>query len=84
MSFYSIKDTIKFEGPQSQNALAFKYYNPSQKVMGKTMRDHLRFAVCYWHTLCWPGGDPFGGETFMREWHHMADPMKAAEMKAEV
>ena len=84
MNFYSTKDTVKFEGPQSQNALAFKYYNPSQKVLGKTMRDHLRFAVCYWHTLGWPGGDPFGGETFMREWHHMSDPMKAAEMKAEV
>ena len=84
MTFYSIKDTIKFEGPATKNALAFKYYNPSQKVLGKTMRDHLRFAVCYWHTLCWPGGDPFGGETFMREWHHMADPMKAAEKKAEV
>ena len=84
MTFYSIKDTIKFEGPATKNALAFKYYNPSQKVLGKTMRDHLRFAVCYWHTLCWPGGDPFGGETFLREWHHMADPMKAAEKKAEV
>ena len=57
MSFYSIKDPIKFEGPQSQNAWAFKYYNPSQKVLGKTMRDHLRFAVCYWHSLCWPGGE---------------------------
>ena len=40
--------------------------------MGKTMGDHLRFAVCYWHTLCWPGSDPFGGDTFMRPWHHMA------------
>ena len=48
------------------------------------MRDHLRFAVCYWHTLGWPGGDPFGGETFNREWHHMSDPMKAAEVKAEL
>ena len=84
MSFYSIKDTIRFEGPGAKSALAFKYYNPSQKVLGKTMRDHLRFAVCYWHTLCWPGGDPFGGETFNREWHHMADPTKAAEVKAEV
>jgi xylose isomerase len=84
MSFYSIKDTIKFEGTGAKSALAFKYYNPSQKVLGKTMREHLRFAVCYWHTLCWPGGDPFGGETFNREWHHMADPMKAAEVKAEV
>jgi xylose isomerase len=84
MSFYSIDKPIKFEGPKSKNALAYKYYNPSQKVLGKTMREHLRFAVCYWHTLCWPGSDPFGGETFLREWHHMADPMAAARMKAEL
>ncbi|HEY4994711.1 MAG TPA: xylose isomerase, partial [Aestuariivirga sp.] len=84
MSFYSIDKPIKFEGPKSKKALAYKYYNPSQKVLGKTMRDHLRFAVCYWHTLCWPGSDPFGGETFLREWHHMADPMAAARMKAEL
>ncbi|MBG1232850.1 xylose isomerase [Aestuariivirga litoralis] len=84
MNFYLHKDAVKYEGPNSQNALAFKWYNPSQQVMGKSMRDHLRFAVCYWHTLCWPGGDPFGGETFNREWHHMADPMKAAEVKAEL
>ena len=84
MSFYSIDKPIKFEGPKSQNPLAFKYYNPSQKVLGKTMRDHFRFAVCYWHTLCWPGGDPFGGETFLREWHHMADPMAAARVKADL
>ncbi|HEY5364608.1 MAG TPA: xylose isomerase, partial [Aestuariivirga sp.] len=84
MSFYSIDKPIKFEGPKSKNALAYRYYNPSQKVLGKTMRDHLRFAVCYWHTLCWPGSDPFGGETFLREWHHMADPMAAARMKADL
>jgi len=84
MDFYSIKNPVKFEGPESKNQLAFKYYNPSQKVLGKTMRDHLRFAVCYWHTLVWPGGDPFGGETFNRAWHHMDDPMKAAEVKAEL
>ncbi|MDE2383401.1 MAG: xylose isomerase [Alphaproteobacteria bacterium] len=84
MNFYSLKDTVKYEGPDSKNPLAFKWYNPSQKVLGKAMRDHFRFAVCYWHTLCWPGGDPFGGETLNREWHHMADPMKAAEVKAEL
>lgn len=84
MSFYSINTPIKFEGPKSHNALAYKYYNPSQKVLGKTMREHLRFAVCYWHTLCWPGSDPFGGETFLREWHHMSDPMAAARMKADL
>jgi xylose isomerase len=52
--------------------------------MGKSMAEHLRFAVCYWHTLCWPGTDPFGGETFNRQWHNMADPMAAARMKADM
>ena len=82
--FYSITDPIKYEGPDSKNALAYRWYNPKQKVMGKTMAEHLRFAVCYWHTLCWPGTDPFGGETFKRPWHHMADPMEAARSKADI
>lgn len=82
--FYSITDPIKYEGPDSKNALAYRWYNPKQKVLGKSMAEHLRFAVCYWHTLCWPGTDPFGGETFNRQWHNMADPMVAARMKADV
>ncbi len=82
--FYSIIDPIKYEGPDSKNALAYRWYNPKQKVLGKSMAEHLRFAVCYWHTLCWPGTDPFGAETFNRPWHHMADPMAAAATKADV
>ena len=82
--FYSITDPIKYEGPESKNALAYRWYNPKQKVLGKSMAEHLRFAVCYWHTLCWPGTDPFGGETFNRQWHNMADPMAAARMKADM
>ena len=83
MKFYSLTDPVKYEGPSSANPLSFRWYNPDQVVLGKTMRDHLRFAVCYWHTLCWPGGDPFGGETFMRPWHH-ADAMAAAHTKTEI
>ena len=82
--FYSITDPIKYEGPDSKNAMAYRWYNPKQKVLGKTMAEHLRFAVCYWHTLCWPGTDPFGGETFNRPWHHKGDPMAAAATKADV
>lgn len=82
--FYSITDPIKYEGPESKNALAYRWYNPKQKVLGKTMAEHLRFAVCYWHTLCWPGTDPFGGETFNRQWHHLGDPMAAAGMKTDI
>jgi xylose isomerase len=83
-AFYSIKDPIRYEGPNSKSDLAFRWYNPDQVVMGKTMRDHMRFAIAYWHTLCWPGGDPFGGDTFMRQWHHMSDDMAAARMKADL
>ena len=82
--FYSLEKPIAFEGPSSTNDLAFRWYNPTQKVLGKTMAEHLRFAVCYWHTLCWPGGDPFGGDTFNRSWHHMGDAMAAARIKADV
>jgi len=83
-SFYALKDPIRYEGPASHGDLAFRWYNPTQKVLGKTMAEHLRFAVCYWHTLCWPGLDPFGGDTFQRQWHHMADAMAAARLKADV
>ncbi len=59
---------IQFEGPKSKNPLAFKWYNPTQKVNGATMRDTLRFAVAYWHTLCGAGGDPFGPGTKVFPW----------------
>lgn len=82
--FFTRKDPIKYEGLSSQNELAYRWYNPDQKVLGKTMREHLRFAVAYWHTLCWPGGDPFGGDTFNRSWHHDSDAMHAAKTKADI
>jgi xylose isomerase len=82
--FYSLKDPIKYEGPESRNPLAFRWYDAKRKVLGKTMEEQLRFAVCYWHTLCWPGLDPFGGETFMRPWHAPGDGMAHARMKADV
>jgi len=54
---------IKYEGENSKNILSFKYYNPEEIVMGKKMKDHLRFAVCFWHTFCNNGSDPFGKAT---------------------
>jgi xylose isomerase len=59
---------IKFEGPKSKNPLAFKHYNANEKIEGKTMRDHLRFAVVYWHTFRGTGSDPFGAGTMLRPW----------------
>ena len=73
---------IQYEGPDSTNPLAFRHYNPDEIVMGKRMEDHLRFAVAYWHTFVWPGGDPFGGQTFERPWFE--DSMQAAKLKADV
>jgi len=74
-------DKIAYEGPETENPLAFRYYDKDRTVLGKRMEDHLRFAVCYWHTFCWPGGDPFGGQTMMRPWFDGGDAMALAEMK---
>jgi xylose isomerase len=83
-SYFSNVAPIAYEGPESTNPLAFKWYDRDRIVMGKRMEDHLRFAVCYWHSFCWNGSDPFGGDSFERPWHHMADPMAAAKVKADV
>lgn len=71
-----------YEGPDSMNPMAFHHYNPSEMVMGKRMDEHLRFAAAYWHSFAWPGGDPFGGETFQRPW--FGDSMEKARLKADV
>ncbi len=77
-------EPIRFEGPQSQNPLAFKWYDKDRMVLGKRMEEQLRFAVCYWHSFSWNGFDPFGYDgTFERPWQHMADPMAAARAKAD-
>ena len=83
-SFFKQAETIRFEGESSRDPLAFRHYDKSRKVMGKTMEEQLRFAVCYWHSFTWPGGDPFGGETFLRPWMHGADPMALARQRADV
>jgi xylose isomerase len=83
-SYFADIAPIAFEGPQSANPLAFKWYDKDRLVLGKRMQDHLRFAVCYWHSFCWNGSDPFGGDSFQRPWQLMADPMAAAKAKADV
>jgi len=74
---------IKFEGANSDNPLAFKFYNPEQIVAGKSMREHFKFAMAYWHTLCGTGGDPFGPGTKEFPWATNTDPIKAAKDKAD-
>lgn len=74
---------IKFEGRDSDNPLAYKFYDPELVVAGKTMREHFRFAMAYWHTLCGTGGDPFGPGTKVFPWATAKDPITAAKEKAD-
>ncbi|PIB25746.1 xylose isomerase [Maribacter sp. 4U21] len=74
---------IKFEGKESDNPFAFKYYNPEQVVAGKTMQEHFKFAIAYWHTFCGQGADPFGPGTQNFEWDIAPDPVQAAKDKAD-
>lgn len=76
-------ENIKFEGKESDNPLAFKYYNPDQVVAGKSMREHFKFAIAYWHTFCGQGSDPFGPGTQSFEWDKASDPIQAAKDKAD-
>ncbi|KJF45546.1 xylose isomerase [Draconibacterium sediminis] len=76
-------DQIKFEGPDSKNPMAFKWYDENRVVAGKTMKEHLRFAVAYWHTFCATGDDPFGGGTQIFPWHGASDPIDAAKEKMD-
>ena len=74
---------IAFEGKTSDNPLAFKYYNPNQVVAGKTMREHFKFAIAYWHSFCGQGSDPFGAGTQNFPWDQSNDPVQAAKDKAD-
>ncbi len=80
--FFGDIQKVKYEGPDSDSPLAFRHYNPDEIVLGKRMEDHLRFAVAYWHSFAWEGGDPFGGRTFDRPWY--SNELDAAKLKADV
>lgn len=74
---------IQFEGRDSKNPLAFRFYDENRIVMGKTLKDHFRFAMAYWHTLCAEGGDQFGGGTKIFPWNNAADPISRAKYKMD-
>ena len=74
---------IKFEGPTSRNPLAFKHYDENRIIAGKSMKDHFRFAVAYWHTLTGEGGDPFGPGTMDFPWNQQSDPILNAKEKMD-
>ena len=77
--FPELKDNVRYEGKDSKNPLSFRYYNPSQTDGDKTMAEHLRFSVAYWHTFMGTGADMFGGTAFSRPWTRRSDPMDRAK-----
>ena len=82
MSAFPDVPVIQFEGPQSDNPLAFRWYNPEEVVEGKTMREHLRFSIVYWHTFRGTGADPFGSGTMERPWDDGSESVENAQNRA--
>ena len=82
--YYDKIERINYEGAQTDNPFAFRHYNPSQIILGKTMAEHLRFSICYWHTFCWAGTDMFGSGSFNYPWQSSDDPLSNAKAKADV
>jgi xylose isomerase len=81
--FPEVETKIEYEGKESKNPLSFKYYNPDQVVGNKTMAEHLRFSVAYWHTMKGDGQDMFGGPAYNRPWDKSTDPMEQAKETLE-
>lgn len=82
MSAFPTVPMIQFEGPQSDNPLAFRWYNPDEVVEGKTMKEHLRFSIVYWHTFRGTGSDPFGAGTAVRPWDDGSESVENAQNRA--
>lgn len=82
-TIFSKFDKIRYEGPDSKNPLAFRYYDENRIVGGKTMKEQLRFAIAYWHSFCADGADQFGSGTHKFPWSKVSDPIEAAKMKMD-
>jgi len=82
-TYFSEIEKIKFEGRESKNPLAFRWYDENHQVAGKSLKDHFRFAVAYWHSLCGGGGDPFGSATRPMPWLSAKDPIQRAKDKMD-
>jgi len=74
---------IQFEGPETRNPLAFRFYQPDRIVGGKPMKEHLKFAMAWWHTLCASGSDPFGHGTFVHSWDQISDPIAKGKARMD-
>lgn len=81
--FFKGIEQVKYEGPGSDNPLAFRYYDADRVVAGKTLKDHLRFAGAYWHSFCGNGADPFGAPTHNFPWDVKSDPVARAKDKMD-
>jgi len=82
-AYFPSVEKIKFEGKESKNPMAFRYYDPEKVVYGKTMAEWFKFSMAWWHTLCADGGDPFGGGTQVHPWVGAADALEAAKNKMD-
>lgn len=83
MTYFADLPIVAYQGPDAEDDLAYRWYDKDRVVLGKRMEDHLRFAVCFWHSFCWPGSDVFGGGTFQRPWLAGANDEVAAASKRE-
>ena len=83
MEYFEGIGKIKYEGKNSDNPFAFKYYNPEKIIAGKSLKEHFKFAVAYWHSFCGQGADPFGVGTQEFPWDTAKDPLQAAKNKAD-
>ena len=82
--FFPEIEAVTHEGPDSENPVAYRFYDAERSVLGKSMREQLRFSVCYWHSFCWPGDDVFGAGCFARPWFDGGTPLELAEHKLSV
>jgi len=82
-AYFEETGVIPFEGEQTKNPLAYRFYDENRIVSGKPMKDHLKFAMAYWHTFCNAGGDPFGGGTRIFPWNNIKDPITKAKAKMD-
>ena len=83
MEYFKGIGKIKYEGKKSDNPFAFKYYDPEKIIAGKSLKEHFKFAVAYWHSFCGQGADPFGVGTQEFPWDAAKDPLQAAKNKAD-
>ena len=82
-SYFSAIEPVRYAGPATTDPLSYRYYDAQRVVLGKTMAEHLRIAVCYWHSFCSAGADMFGSGSFDRPWHKGNDPLALAEQKLD-